>query len=207
MGTWINPSNSDPQNWAGTKSDATQSVRESEHTVYERAIGTSPPYSRRETTTLKGDGVTEQFNSTEYVHAKVQYDIAIDSEDQTKIVSSGHLWGEKPTHQRYRAQYRREGPPTETVPFGSYDAWIRYQTGTVEHQADGEIRFDAEAKPQERTQTFDWDEMYPSDRLRVIEAELVRNAGLARYRLRERDFWEKACEIFRYNPDAFGLKP
>jgi hypothetical protein len=207
MGPWLNPSDSHRQKWAGTEPDATRPAPEMQHTVYERAVETSVPYSRRETITLKGEGVTEQFNSTEYVRAKVRYDIAVDSDHRTKIVSSGHLWGEKPTHQRYRAQYRREGPPTETVPFESYDSWMRYQTGTVERKADGDLGFDADTKPQERTRTLDWDEMYPSDRLRIIEAELVRNPGLARYRLREQDIWAEACEILRYNPDAFDIGP
>ena len=202
---WINPQDSKRSAWAG-KGDAGSDADPATRSVYERAVEANTPYRRRERVRLSGESVAEQFRSREYTDAAISYDTVVSAAGERRVVARGHLWGGD-DDQRYRIQYRRKGPPTETVPFDEYEVWVRYQFGTVTHIQKGEPVFKPSANPEEEKRTLSWGELYASDRFRLIEAELVGNPELARYRLKEQEVWEAIRDVFRYDPKAFGVTP
>ena len=201
MSPWVDPTETDPETWVGSDRDSGITP------VYERAHETVTPYERREQVRLSGPAVAAEFENARYEDAKLWYRIGVDSNDRLKVLVRGLLWGTEDTHSRFRVQYRREPEPTETVPFDEYDVWQRVETGTIERR-DGELTFASDADSiEERTLSLSWTEMYSADQLRVAEAELVRNAALARYVLAEQDLWTDVRDTLRYNPAAFGVGP
>jgi hypothetical protein len=198
---WVDPHETDPERWAGDTG-----ARQSCTSVYERALATESPFERTDKLVLRGPSVTEAFRTRGYDRVRVDYHLAVERDGRVKLLAHGHLWGGDEPHQRFRAQYRREGEPTETVPFDEYLTWMRYQFGTIEVE-DGRLSFEAENGREERTRRLDWDDLFASDRLRLAELELVRNPALARYALREREQWRPVADALRYNPDAFAVEP
>jgi len=198
---WVDPSDTDPEPWAGSggAGDTTS--------VYERAHETTTPYERREQVHLSGPAVAAEFENASHDSAKLWYQVGVDANDRLKLLVKGLLWGDEEAHSRFRVQYRREPEPTETAPFETYDAWQRVETGTIERE-DGVSTFVSDAEPiEERTLTLSWEAMYSADQLRIAEAELVRNAALARYVLAEQGLWVDVRDTLRYNPAAFGVGP
>lgn len=202
MSPWIDPDETDPEMWTGEQPD-----RSDHRSVYERAHETTLPYQRREGLTLSDPDVADEFWTAAYDSVKLHYNIGVDVEGRVKLLSKGHLWGAEESHRRFRIQYRRPAEPTTVPPFEEYSAWIRYQSGTVRRE-DGEITFEAApSETEEETHTFDWQEMYSADQLRLAEAELVRNPPLARYALRRQGLWADVRDALRYNPVAFDWEP
>jgi len=199
---WIDPDETDPETWTGESQ-----TRDDVRTVYERAHATTLPYERRESLMLSGPDVADEFRTMAYDRVKLHYRVGVDSDGRIKLLSKGHLWGAEETHQRFRIQYRRPAEPTTVPPFEEYSAWVRYQTGTVHHEA-GTMSFEPDpAQTEEQTRTLEWQEMYSTDQLRIAEAELVRNPPLARYALGQQGLWNDICDTLRYNPEAFDLAP
>lgn len=202
MAPWIDPDETDPRTWTGESQ-----TRDDIRTVYERAHATSLPYERRESLTLSGPDVADEFRTREYDKVKLRYNIGVDTQGRVKLLSKGHLWGTEETHQRFRIQYRRPAEPTTVPPFEEYSTWLRYRSGTV-HREEGTISFEPDPEQtEEQTHTLGWKEMYSTDQLRIAEAELVRNPPLARYVLGQRGLWDDICDALRYNPAAFDRGP
>ncbi|WP_312617597.1 hypothetical protein [Haloarcula sp. 1CSR25-25] len=111
------------------------------------------------------------------------------------------------THQRFQAQYRRPPPHTETVPFGEYTVWTRYQYGTIERTDDGLTFAAGEDGPDESLRDRDWASLFDPVRERLAELELVRNPSFSRYRLEELDEWAAYRTRFQYDPGAFAVGP
>jgi hypothetical protein len=205
MDRWVDPDEADPAQWRGTGPH--EDLRRGAETVsvLERA-GRSPlPYQHE--IDIHHTDVAEQFRSSEYEHARVVYNSGVDAERRIKLLTRGVLWGGDETHQRFQAQYRRPPPPTETVPFGEYTVWSRYQYGTIERTDDG-LTFTANDEgPDESLQDLDWATLFDPVRERLAELELVRNPSFARYRLEELGEWEGYRTRFQYDPDAFAVGP
>lgn len=200
---WIDPHESAAEQWAGADSDVPGPKR----SVYERAHETGVPFERDDDLRLSGSSVTEEFRTRDYTYAHVTYHLAVERDGRVKLLSKGHLWGNGEEHQRFRAQYRREGEPTDTDPFETYRVWMRYQFGTVSRDDDGTVDFQPTERVKEHSRELAWPEMYSSAQLRVAELELVRNPALARYVLRERGLWRDVQDAFRYNTQAFAVGP
>lgn len=199
---WIDPRENDPDAWRASE-PGEPAVR----TVYERAYETAVPYERRDDVYRNGEAVTGEFRTREYEHAKVSYHLAVEGNGRVKLLAKGHLWGDDEVHQRFRAQYRRPGEPTDTEPFDDYHVWVRFRLGTVARR-DGSLQFEpTDEKPSEKLRTLAWGSLFGPDRVRLAELELVRNPPLARYVLRERDQWAMIRDSLRYNPDAFTVGP
>lgn len=199
---WVDPTETDPATWGG--SDA--ATAEPCTSVYERALSTPTPYERTDRLVLQGPSVTAEFRTREYDRVRVDYHLAVETSGRVKLLARGHLWGGGEPHQRFRAQYRRESEPTDTVPFDEYLAWTRFQFGTI-HVDEGTLTFEPATEHEETMRRLDWTELYAPDRLRLAELELVRNPGLARYVLRDRDEWRAVEDALRYNPEAFAIGP
>jgi hypothetical protein len=198
---WVDPHETDPEQWAGAEASERSCTP-----VYERALETGRPFERTDKLVLEGSSAVEEFRTRGYERVRVDYHLAVEAGGRVKLLSRGHLWGGDEPHQRFRAQYRREGEPTETVPFDEYLTWTRHQFGTIDIE-DGRLAFDAESDRQERMRRLDWSELYAPDRLRLAELELIRNAALARYALRARGDWRAVEDALRYNPAAFAVRP
>ena len=198
---WVDPHETDPEQWAGDAATDRSSA-----SVYERALDTGRPFERTDKLVLQGSSVAEEFRTRGYERARIDYHLAVESDGRVKLLARGHLWGGDEPHQRFRAQYRREGEPTDTVPFDEYLTWTRYQYGTIDVEG-GRLTFEAESDRQERMRRLDWADLYAPDRLRLAELELVRNPALARYVLRDRGDWRDVADALRYNPEAFAVRP
>ncbi|WP_335999660.1 hypothetical protein [Halorientalis halophila] len=199
---WVDPHETDPETWGGSAAAANRPCTP----VYERALSTRPPFERTDKLVLHGPAVTEEFRTRGYESVRVDYHLAVEADGRVKLLARGHLWGGDEPHQRFRAQYRRESEPTDTVPFDEYLAWTRYQFGTIDVE-DGTLSFEPEGDREEETRRLDWTDLYASARLRMAELELIRNPGLARYALRDLGEWRDVEDALRYNPDAFAVGP
>lgn len=200
---WIDPQQTAPDEWSGESAGQGDSVK----SVYERAHETAVPFGRDEAVRLHGAAVTDEFRSREYTHAHVSYHLAVERDGRVKLMSNGHLWGGGEDHQRFRAQYRRDGEPTDTEPFEAYRVWRRYQYGTVGRAEGGGLTFEADSPVQEDTSELEWLELYSTAQLRIAELELVRNPPYARHLLVERGRWDSVRDAFTYNPYAFAVGP
>jgi len=206
MDRWVDPEEADPTQWRGAGPH--DDLRRGAETVsvLERARRTPLPY-QYELDIHHADGVAEQFRSSEYEHARIVYNSGVDAKRRIKLLTRGVLWGGDETHQRFQAQYRRPPPPTETVPFGEYTVWTRYQYGTIE-RTDGGLTFTAsEANPDETLRELDWATLFDPVRERLAELELVRNPPFGKYRLEELDEWAAYRTRFQYDPGAFAVGP
>jgi hypothetical protein len=206
MNRWVDPDEADPARWRGTGPH--DGLRRGEETVsvFERAHRPPLPY-QCEVVIHHNNGVAEQFRSSEYEHARIVYNSGVDTDRRIKLLARRVLWGGDGTHQRFQAQYRRPPPPTETVPFGGYTVWTRYQYGTIE-RVDGGLTFTAsEANPGETLRELDWGELFDPVRERLAELELVRNPSFGKYRLEELGEWAAYRTRFQYDPGAFAIGP
>lgn len=202
------PSDRDPTTWRGRSLQDEVRTGEDLRSVLQRAHETEIPYEYEDDELLTGDHVTEMFRTREYTRVRVVYDCRVESSGRISLSTQGHFWGGGDEHQRYKAEYRRPAIPTETVPFDTYEVWMRYQFGTVEREEDGSISFVADHdRDGETLRSLDWDEVYPPIQKRLVELELVRNPAFARYRLLEVDEWTDVEISFAYDPTVFGVGP
>jgi hypothetical protein len=206
MDRWVDPDEADPAQWR--KTGRHDDLRRGTETVsvLERASRTPLPY-QYEVDVHHTDGVAEQFRSSEYQHARIIYNSGVDTKRRIKLLTRGVLWGGDETHQRFQAQYRRPPPPTDSVPFGEYTVWSRYQHGTIERTDDGLTFTASEDSSQESLRELDWATLFDPVRERLAELELVRNPSFAKYRLEELDEWAAYRARFQYDPDAFAIGP
>ena len=108
---------------------------------------------------------------------------------------------------RFKSPFSREAPPTETVPFETYERWLRFQHGEVTGVEDDDayIQFEpTDGAIEDGRERREWTALRWAVRLRLAELELIRNAPFARYRLRERGEWDAVCGTLRWKPTAFG---
>ena len=206
MDRWVDPDEADPAQWRGAGPHDDLRRGAGTVSVLERARRTPLPY-QYETAVHHTDGVAEQFRSSAYDHARIVYNSGVDARRRIKLLTRGVLWGGDETHQRFQAQYRRPPPPTETVPFGEYTVWTRYQYGTIERTDDGVTFTASEANPDESLRELDWATLFDPVRERLAELELVRNPPFGKYRLEELDEWAAYRTRFQYDPDAFAIGP
>lgn len=198
----------DPTAWRGQTLQDDVRIGDDIRTVLQRAAETRKPYQYKADEFLHGDHIAEMFRSREYTHARVVYDCGLEANGRIKLLTRGHFWGSDDAHQRFQAQYRRPPVPTETIPFDSYEVWMRYRFGTVERSDGGSIRFVADPdRDGESLRSLDWDSLYQPVQRRLAELELVRNPEFARYRLLEHGEWDDVRNLFRYDPTAFAVGP
>ncbi|MFB6280802.1 MAG: hypothetical protein ABEH40_02145 [Haloferacaceae archaeon] len=200
---WIDASESDPARWRGGRGGEPappSDDAEPMSSTVARAHRAPRPFRCR--TTVRVGGALRP-DARNYDRAALHFDGAVTGAGRLKLVAYGYLWEGTDPDRRFRAQYRREAPPTETVPFREYTVWRRYQYGTVadprgdvEFVPDGKVRTVA-AKP------IKWPALPGPVQLRLAELELVRNPHLARYVLRDLDLWEAVDGFFRWDPAAF----
>ncbi|WP_276271213.1 hypothetical protein [Haloarcula litorea] len=202
MDRWVDPDETDPEAWGGSAAVEGGGVR----SVLERADATPLPY-QYEVDLLHEGGVAETFRSREYERARVIYNCGVDAERRVKLLTRGVLWGGEERHQRFKAQYRREPPPTETVPFGEYTVWTRFQYGTIEPNDDGATFVPDESDAGETMQDLDWADLYAPVQRRLAELELARNPAFARYRLEESGEWADVRAALAFDPTAFAVGP
>ncbi|GGK69458.1 hypothetical protein [Haloarcula sebkhae] len=206
MDRWIDPDETDPAQWRQTGPHDELRRGTEMISVAERAVQTAIPY-QYEIKIHHTDNVADQFRTSEYEHARVTYNSSIDREKRIKLLTRGVLWGGDEDHQRFQVQYRRPPPPAETVPFGTYSAWSRYQYGSIEETDDGVTFTPADEELGESLRDLDWEAMFDPVQERLVELELVRNPAFAKYRLEQMDEWTTYRTRFRYDPDVFGVGP
>jgi len=198
----------DPTTWRGSSLRDEVRTGADVRSVLERAHETQIPYQYESEELLKGDHVAEMFRTRGYTRVRVIYNCGVESNSRIKLFTRGHFWGGDDEHQRFQAQYRREPRPTETIPFDTYEVWMRYQYGTIERDSAGNVVFVSDADQDGETlRRLDWPELYPPVKRRLAELELVRNPAFARYRLLEREEWDEFERSFRYDPIVFGVGP
>lgn len=77
---------------------------------------------------------------------------------------------------RFKSLSSREAPPTETVPFETYERWLRFQHGTVTGFDDGDayIHFEpTDRAAEDGRERREWTALRWAVRLRLAELELV----------------------------------
>ncbi|MFB6123593.1 MAG: hypothetical protein ABEJ78_09050 [Haloferacaceae archaeon] len=206
MSIWFDARDQRAEAWGGA--DPPDRRGDDVRGVLERAHRTALPYEFERDRTYGPDVVTEEFDERDYRHARVYVHGGVESNHRLKLLVKGHLWGADERHLRFRAQFRREAVPTETVPFDEYLVWSRYCEGTVRQDDDGGIDFEpAEDGVEEETEDLPWDEVVTPMQQFVTELELVRNPPLARYVLCERDRWATVRGELRWTPEAFDVPP
>jgi hypothetical protein len=199
---WIDANETDPARWRGRRERGPPSTDDPDPmpSTVARAHRAPRPFRYRSTVRVGGALRPE---SRDYDRAALHFDGVVTEAGRVKLVAYGYLWDGHDPDRRFRAQYRRAAPPTETVPFREYTVWRRYQYGTVSATGgevtfapNGEIRT-VEAKP------IKWPAVPGPVQLRLAELELVRNPHLARYVLRDRGLWDAVDGFFRWDPLAF----
>ncbi|MBX0321732.1 hypothetical protein EGH21_01680 [Halomicroarcula sp. F13] len=206
MDRWVDPDETDPRTWRGSGPHDDLRRGEEIGTVLQRAARTPLPYQYEEDRYYAED-VAETFRSRQFTNARVVYNCGVDTERRIKMLTRGLFWGGGEDHQRFKAQYRRSPPPTDSIPFEEYTVWTRYQYGHIERTDDGLTFTSGERAPEERLETLAWADLYEPVRQRLVELELVRNPPFARYRLQELDEWDDYRTQFRYDDDAFAMGP
>ncbi|WP_128477346.1 hypothetical protein [Halorussus pelagicus] len=208
MGTWIDPKEDAASLWGGRKSSSEQ-LEPMAGTVA-RAIETTLPFQYSETAQYRGTLPDTELDGVQYTSAQVTINGIIQSDRHIKLLSRGYLWTADDGAsygRRFKFQLRRPGPPSETTPFGSYVAWNRYQTGTVETTESEDVAFEP-TPDTTRTErgNASFEEVPRPLRQHVAELELVRNPAFAEYVLRERDQWDDYGGVFRWIPTAFDQR-
>lgn len=202
MDPWIDAREARRERWDRSVPRTADSLR----SVVERATETALPYRRSGEITFGPPHVQEEFEDRAYQHARLDFDASIEANRRVKLLVKGHLWGDDEHHRRLRAQYRRSAPPTETVPFGDYRRWVRYQNGEI-HREDGGLTFEPAGEPRESTERLPWSDLVSPVQWLLVELELIRNPPFARYRLAEQDRWGSFSDLFRYHTGAFSVGP
>lgn len=206
MARWVDPDETDPATWRGQAVGDPARGGQDCLSVVERARRTPLPYQYEEDV-HHTEGVAAQFQTRAYTDARVIYNSGIDVQRRIKLLTRGILWGGSETNQRFKAQYRRAGPPTDSVPFEEYTVWSRFQYGAIQQVDDGVTFVPDDSEAEEQMRTLGWAELYEPVRRRLVELELVRNPAFARYRLRELDEWDEFRTQLRYDTSAFAFGP
>ncbi|MUV89147.1 hypothetical protein GJ629_03890 [Halapricum sp. CBA1109] len=202
----MDPDDRNPDSWRRTSLRDGLRCGSEVRTVVERAHATRLPYQYEYETVSSGPRVADEFGTREYTNARVRFNCGVEGNGRVKLLTQGHFWGGPDRHQRFKAQYRRAPPPTETVPFDGYETWVNYRYGVVERDGDS-IEFVPSEDGGEEVRPIEWAEMFAPVQRRLVELELVRNPPLARYVLEDIGEWEAFASALRYDVDAFDVGP
>jgi len=199
---WIDPHDSR----SGWGRDREEPVPERIRPTVERAHEVSVPFQYREHRSFDGTLADVVVDDVDYTSGEYVVNGGVTGDRSLKLHVRGLLWrdDEPGKGRRFKLQVVREAPPTESVPYGEYDAWQRFQFGRVTvHDIDGpSFEPEADSSRTERSVAA-FDDLLEPLKLHVSELELVRNPSFARYRLREREEWEPYGAVFRWKADAF----
>jgi len=202
MSAWIDPKHSDAGEWSGSSADS--GGERERRPIRERAFHTPLPFQYE---TDVGYAALDDFavGDASFRCAKLRFNGGVTRTREVKLTADGFLWERSALPSpglRFKAQVTREGPPTDTEPFGEYELWIRSRRGTVE-DADP-VRFSAGGRPRKTGRTVERFERLPTPtRSRLAELELVRNQPLAEYALRTREEWDDYATQLRFMRHAF----
>ncbi|MFC3476879.1 hypothetical protein [Halobacterium litoreum] len=203
MVSWIDPHDSKAEAWGGNRD---VSMPEAIESTEERAHRVELPFQYREHRSYERtlDGV--EIGGVTYPSGNFVVNGGIAADRTLKLHARGLLWqrdsGENA--RRFKMQLVRDPPVTDSVPFGDYRSWERFQLGEVNVDDVTGPSFDPDPSTNEtrRDSTPFGDLLEPLKR-RVAELELVRNPAFAKYRLEERDEWETYGAVFRWQANAF----
>lgn len=204
MGAWIDPKEGTAKGWAG---ETGESDDPSSRSVRERAHYTELPFQYD--AVVHYDGTLDDFviGGTTYRWGKLRFNGGVTETKTLKLSADGYLWRQSDTPTdglRFKAQVTREGPPTDTEPFGEYDLWIRSKSGrlTMGNDAPGFTPDETDLTTGRLAKRFD---RFPATTgVRIAELELVRNQPLAEYALESRGEREEFVNHFRFMPRAFS---
>jgi len=203
MASWIDPHDSKAEAWGGRRD---VSVPETVEPTEERAHRVELPFQYREHRTYEGtlDGVV--LGGVTYPSGNFVVNGGVSADRTLKLHVRGLLWQADSAEdaRRFKRQLVRDPPVTDTVPFGEYESWERFQLGTVDVDEVSGPTFDADLDTSEtRRGPVPFEELLEPLKRRVAALELVRNPAFARYRLEERDEWAAYGAVFRWKKNAF----
>jgi hypothetical protein len=205
MGTWVDPSESREETWNAGRAPA---IPDEVRPTVERAHEVTLPFQYRDPRSHQGtlDGV--EVAGVEYTSGNYVVNAGVTADRELKLHLRGLLWrrGEYDEARRFKLQIRREPPVTDTVPFGEYAVWQRYQLGSVAVETVSGPSFTPGNDPETRRDTAAFDDLLEPVKRRIAELELVRNPAFAKYRLEERDDWPAYGSVFRWQAGAFGQR-
>jgi hypothetical protein len=202
MSTWIDPKDGDAGEWGG--SSAASGDERERRPIRERAFHTPLPFQYE--TDVRYEALDDfSIDDASFQCAKLRFNGGMTRSRELKLTADGFLW-ERPALPapglRFKAQLTREGPPTDTEPFGEYELWIRSRRGTIEDV--DPIRFSADSRPRRTGRTVERFERLPTPtQSRLVELELIRNQPLAEYALKIREEWNDYATQLRYMNHAF----
>lgn len=206
MRVWVDPKETAAVAWGGVDDDSIAAAPSPAASVVERAMAARPPiqYTDGAYLTPMAEGADGPERDD---YARIQFNCTVNRAGTVKLTARGYRWGGEASDMRFKSLFTREADPTDTVPFDTYERWLRLQRGEVTGFEDGDeyIHFEptAGAIEEDRTRRA-WADLRWSIRLRLAELELVRNAPFARYRLQEREEWAAVRGTLRWKPTAFG---
>jgi len=199
---WIDPHESR----SGWGRDPEEPTPDRIRPTVERAHEVSVPFQYREHRSFDGTLADVVVDGVDYTSGEYVVNGGVTADRALKLHVRGLLWlADDPSQaRRFKLQLVREAPPTETVPYGEYDVWQRFQFGRVAVDDIEGPSFDpnADSSRTERSVAA-FDDLLEPMKLHVSELELVRNPSFARYRLLERDEWEPYGAVFRWQAEAF----
>jgi hypothetical protein len=198
---WVDPKETAADAWGGVDDEELAAAPSPAASVIERAVST-----RRPTQYTDGTYLTPASEGTDD-YARIQFNCAVDRAGTVRLTARGYRWGGTESDRRFKSLFMREADPTDTVPFDTYERWLRFQRGEVTNFEDGDeyIHFEpTEGAVEEGREDCEWERLRWAVRIRLAELELVRNAPFARYRLQERGEWEAIRGTLRWKPTAFG---
>jgi hypothetical protein len=204
MRVWIDPKETATDAWGTPDADSDGATPTA--TVVERALTTQYPIQYTDGAYLTPTAAGPDGRSWDR-YARIQFNCAVDRAGTVKLTARGYRWGGDGPAMRFKSLLSREPEPTETVPFDTYERWLRFQRGDVTGFEPGDAYVDFEPTDgavEERRKDHEWAALRWPIRLRLAELELVRNAPFARYRLRECDEWDAVRGTLRWKPTAFG---
>jgi hypothetical protein len=206
MKVWVDPKETAAGAWGGVDDDSAAAAAAPSAPVIERAVSTRAPVQYTDGAYLTPTAErAEGGERSEY--ARVQFNCAVDRTGLVKLTARGYRWGGEESDRRFKSLFTREADPTDTVPFDTYEQWLRFQRGDVTGFEEGDeyIHFEStEGAVEEGRRRREWESLRWAVRIRLAELELVRNAPFARYRLQERGEWTAVRDTLRWKPTAFG---
>lgn len=204
MKVWVDPKETAVDAWGGVDDEEMVAAPSPAASVIERAVSTRPPAQYTDGAYLTP--ASEGADSTDG-YARLQFNCAVDRAGTVRLTARGYRWGGAESDRRFKSLFTREADPTDTVPFDTYERWLRFQRGDVTNFENGDeyIHFEpTEGAIEEDREDREWERLRWAVRIRLAELELVRNAPFARYRLQERGEWEAIRGTLRWKPTAFG---
>lgn len=199
---WIDP-NETRSNWGQDQDDT---LPDRARPTIERAAETGLPFQYREQRHFDGTLSDVRLDGIEYTSGEYVVNGGVMGDHALKLHARGLIWvTEEPAQcRRFKLQVVRDSPPADTVPYGDYDVWQRYQFGSVTVDPIEGPTFEPDDNDiqTERT-TAPFGALLKPVRLHVSELELIRNPSFAQYRLEEREEWEEYGAVFRWKGNAF----